>query len=57
MNSAEAWKKGIIAGFQSKKPGFTPPMPGYLPLAPVNAGDLEKYYYDLGYKEGVKMAK
>ncbi len=56
MTNAEAWKKGIIEGYQSKKPGHIPPIPPY-PTVPAGVRDREKYYYDLGYQEGIKKAK
>jgi hypothetical protein len=56
MNIAVAWRKGIVAGYQSKSPGYMPPIPPYLGH-PVNVKDLKKYYYDLGYQEGIKMSK
>jgi hypothetical protein len=58
MAVAEAWKKGIIAGYQSKKPGSTPSIPSYPASVPGNIRkeDYDKYYYELGFKKGCEMA-
>lgn len=56
MSNAEAWRKGIIDGFQSIKPGHIPPIPARPATVPAGVTDTYQYFYRLGYENGVEMA-
>jgi hypothetical protein len=57
MSNGEAWKKGIIEGYQSIKPGHVPPIPSYPATIPAGVKDSINYYYRLGYERGREIAK
>jgi len=57
MSNSEAWKKGIIDGYQSIKPSHIPPIPPYPAAVPAGVKDTKQYFYRLGYEKGREMAK
>lgn len=57
MSNSEAWKNGVIDGFQSVKPGLIPTIPSYPASVPAGERNQASYYYELGYKKGREMAQ
>jgi hypothetical protein len=55
MSNAEAWRKGIIDGYQSIKPSYTPPIPAHPATVPAGVRDTKQYFYQLGYQKGQEM--
>ena len=57
MSNGEAWKRGIIDGYQSIKPSYIPSIPSYPATVPAGVRDTSDYYYRLGYERGRQMAQ
>lgn len=56
MSNGEAWKKGVIDGYQSIKPSHIPPIPAHPATVPAGVTNTADYYYRLGYTRGREMA-
>jgi hypothetical protein len=57
MGNSEAWKKGVVDGYQSIKPSYIPPIPPHPATIPAGVKDSVDYYYRIGYEKGREMAR
>jgi hypothetical protein len=59
MSLDDAWKNGVIDGYQSIRPGAIPTIPSRPATIPANLGTgaaAEKWMYEQGYAIGRKKA-